>query len=79
MVSDLLWIVAAVGALLWVVLPAGILVMALVYRRQDRLEPAGTGVGPGGMRPCRTYDPTDPAATPCWVPAGLEYCPHHWV
>jgi hypothetical protein len=78
-VSDLLWIVAAVGALFWVVLPAGILVMALVYRRRDRLEPAGANAGPEGMRPCRTYDPADPSSKPCWVPAELDYCPQHWV
>lgn len=79
MVSDLLWIVAAVGALFWVVLPAGILVLALVYRRQERLEPAGIDLGPDAMWLCRAYDPMDPSATPCWVPVGVEYCPRHRV
>jgi hypothetical protein len=76
-VSDLLWILAALGALFWVVLPAGILVLALVYRGEEDLEPARIPLGPEGMWPCRAYDPTDPSVKPCWVPAGVEYCPRH--
>lgn len=69
-VSFLLWLLAILGALFWVVLPAGVLVMAVFYRGQD-------GSDPDAMRPCRGYDPADPAATPCWVPPGVEYCPRH--
>ncbi len=72
MVSDLLWILAAVGALFWVVLPAGILVMAVLYRRQDK-DPAD----PDGLWPCPAYDANDPSAESCWVPIGVEYCPRH--
>jgi hypothetical protein len=68
--SNLLWILAAVGALFWIVLPAGILVMAVVCRRQSPPEPEG-------MWPCRAYDRADPSAEPCWVPVGMEYCPRH--
>ena len=65
-----LWVLAVLGGLFWVALPAGVLVMAVFYRGQDRPDPAA-------MQPCRGYDPTDPAATPCWVPAGVDYCPRH--
>ena len=44
MVSDLLWILAALGALFWVILPAGILVLACVYRRHDTADPAEDGL-----------------------------------
>jgi hypothetical protein len=68
-VSFPLWLLALIGALFWVVAPAGVLVMAVVYRGQDP--------DPEAVQPCRGYDPTNPAAKPCWVLAGTEYCPGH--
>jgi hypothetical protein len=67
-----LWLLAVVAALFWVALPAGVLVTAVFYRSHDGLEPQA-------LQPCLGYDPTNPAAKPCWVPAGgdVEYCPRH--
>jgi hypothetical protein len=67
-VSFLFWPLAVLGAFFWVALPAGVLVMALFYRGQG---------SPDELQMCPGYDPTDPAAKPCWVPAGVEYCPRH--
>ncbi|MGH9038340.1 MAG: hypothetical protein ACRD0O_21500 [Acidimicrobiia bacterium] len=69
MVSFLLWPLAVLGAIFWVALPAGVLIMAIFYR--------GTGFDPSAVQPCRGYDSAEPAAEPCWVPAGQEYCPRH--
>ena len=35
MVSDLLWLLAALCALFWIVLPAAVLVMAAVYKGKE--------------------------------------------
>jgi hypothetical protein len=69
-VSFPLWLLAVLGALFWVALPAGVLVTAVFYRGQERPDPEA-------LQPCLGYDPTNPAAKPCWVPAGVEYCPRH--
>lgn len=70
MQQDLLWLLAVVGALFWVVLPAAVLVLALVYR-------GGHGAEDEQIHACLGYNPADPAAKPCFVPAGTDYCPRH--
>ncbi|MGH8993388.1 MAG: hypothetical protein ACRDZ7_17910 [Acidimicrobiia bacterium] len=40
MVSDLLWLLALLGALFWVVLPATVLVLAAFYKGKDPAEAA---------------------------------------
>jgi len=70
-VSFLLWPLAVLGAVFWVALPAAVLLMACFYPGgQDQLDPEA-------VRPCPGYDPTNPAAKPCWVTAEMEYCPRH--
>ena len=46
MVSDLLWLLAVMGALFWIVLPATVLVLALFYKGRDEpFDPAADGDG----------------------------------
>lgn len=44
MVSDLLWLLAVLGAVFWIVLPATVLVMAVLYKGKEPLDPT-TGAG----------------------------------
>lgn len=39
MVSDMLWLLAVLGAVFWIVLPATVLVMAVFYKGKEPLDP----------------------------------------